>query len=364
MRTHTMSERFNVRLQTITNFDPLVVEYFCYQFGIVTSLSSRAYLLSANEHIVRVRKTIVCRIWHGVEWSNVRGVLVQHEKICAIFLFHDSSKCKLLCTSQITQFVAHIEPFPPKDFHRFRPVKYARLVRKDHRLGLVLCPNRLELPRPSRLQIFENVLEHDVYHLQSLHVMLVDGHLQIQPRELAQVPTSLRVLRAKDGPDLEHAIDIGRNRHLLVQLGRLGEAGRRPEVVGGEHPGSALALPSDELGGVNLDEPLRVQGFSEELAHGGLDAHNSVVRGSTQIQPSVVEADLLSETGEWSVGVLALIHLLFAAGGVLHEERKLGIRFRYRMNATNYELCVLNGATPYFCCRNYPLQIDHTLRRE
>mmetsp|Transcript_57387 Transcript_57387/g.121771 ORF Transcript_57387/g.121771 Transcript_57387/m.121771 type:complete len:367 (-) Transcript_57387:698-1798(-) len=364
MWTHTMSERFNVRFQTIANFYPLALDNFRYQFGIVTSLSSRANLLSPNEHVVGVGKSIVHRIWHGVERPNGRWVLVQHEKIRAVLLFHDSPECNLLGPSQIAQSLAHVESFTTEDVHRFRPVEHARLVCEEHWLGLVLRPNRLELASPPGLQVLEDVLEHLVDHIQRFHIVLVDGHLQVQPRELAEVPARVRVLGAKYRPYFEHAIQVGRYRHLLVQLGTLGEAGRRPEVVGGEDARPALALPGDELGGVDLDEALRVQGLAEELAHGGLDAHDRVVGRSPQIQPPVIQAELLPEAWEWSVRVLAVLHLLLAPSSVLHEERELSVSLRHRMDATDDELCVLDGAAPHLRSRDHPLQVDHALRRE
>lgn len=60
---------------------------------------------------------------------------------------------------------------------------------------------------------------------------------------LTQMPPGVGVLGAEDGAHLEHAPQVRRDGHLLVQLWRLGQAGRTPEVVGPEHAGTALTLP-------------------------------------------------------------------------------------------------------------------------
>ena len=87
-------------------------------------------------------------------------------------------------------------------------------------------------------------------HLQ----LALEGHLEVEPHKLAEVAARVGVLGAEDGRHLKDAIQVGRDRHLLVQLRRLREARRAPEVVGAEHLGPALRLARDQFGRVDLDK--------------------------------------------------------------------------------------------------------------
>jgi hypothetical protein len=71
----------------------------------------------------------------------------------------------------------------------------------------------------------EDALEHAVDEVHSLVVVLLDRHLEIEAHELGQVPMGVTVLRAEDGTDLIYALKVGGDRHLLSELGRLGEEG-------------------------------------------------------------------------------------------------------------------------------------------
>jgi hypothetical protein len=62
----------------------------------VTTLGTRAYLKSSDEHIVRVTETIIVWIWHGIEWANVGRILVQHEKVSSILFLDCFSQSKFL----------------------------------------------------------------------------------------------------------------------------------------------------------------------------------------------------------------------------------------------------------------------------
>lgn len=219
-----------------------------------------------------------------------------------------------------------------------------RLIRKRHRFRIILRPNHLQLPLIPRLQILENVLKHPMHHLQRLHVMLVNRHLQIQPGKLAQMPPRMRILRAEHRSYLEDPFQIGRNGHLLVQLRRLRQTRRRPEVIGGKHPRAAFALPGDEFGGVYLDKSLFVERLPKELTHRRLDSHDGVVGRGAQIEPPVIETEFLSQAGERPIGVLALFHFLLGAGGVFDEEGEHGIRFGDGVDARDGELGILDGA--------------------
>ena len=96
--------------------------------------------------------------------------------------------------------------------------------------------------------------ERCVRDAQHFVVVLVNAHLEVEAGELAQMAARVGVLGAKNWTHLEHALEIGRDRHLLVQLRRLREARRAPEVIGAEDLGPAFGLARDELGRVDLDK--------------------------------------------------------------------------------------------------------------
>ncbi len=90
-------------------------------------------------------------------------------------------------------------------------------------------------------------------------------HPPTPPPPTHPAPVRLRVLRPEDRPDLEHALHVGADRHLLVQLRRLRQAARLAHVVELEHGGAALGGASDQLGRVDLLEALGEQHAAEEL---------------------------------------------------------------------------------------------------
>ena len=93
-------------------------------------------------------------------------------------------------------------------------------------------------------------------HADDLVVMKVDGHLDIEADKLAQVAARVRLLSAEDGPDFEHALEVRRDGHLLVQLRRLRKARCAPEIVRCEDARPSLGFARDDLGRVDLGEAL------------------------------------------------------------------------------------------------------------
>ena len=186
-----------------------------------------------------------------------------------------------------------------------------------------------KLARVPALETREDVRERCVRDAQHFVVVLVNAHLEVEAGELAQMAARVGVLGAKNWTHLEHALEIGRDRHLLVQLRRLREARRAPEVIGAEDLGPAFGLARDELGRVDLDKAALEQRLraprslrfsrapsgrtqrasvgaylAKESAHARLDAHDGVVRGNAQVQPTVVEALFLADARERPLGVL------------------------------------------------------------
>ena len=77
-------------------------------------------------------------------------------------------------------------------------------------------------------------------------VVLVNAHLEVEAGELAQMAALLEFSARKLDPPRTRDPTIGRDRHLLVQLRRLREARRAPEVIGAEDLGPAFGLARDE----------------------------------------------------------------------------------------------------------------------
>lgn len=68
-----------------------------------------------------------------------------------------------------------------------------------------------------------------VHHVEHFVVVLHNGHLQVEPSELAEVPVRVRVLSPKHWANLEDAVKVSVDRHLLVELRRLRQVGLRVE---------------------------------------------------------------------------------------------------------------------------------------
>ena len=94
-------------------------------------------------------------------------------------------------------------------------------------------------------------------------IVRLDGHLEIQARELRQMPVRVRVLSAEDGADLEDALHVRRDAHLLRQLRALRQESRSSEIVDLEHRCAALSPAPLELARLDLDEAAREQRLAE-----------------------------------------------------------------------------------------------------
>ena len=65
---------------------------------------------------------------------------------------------------------------------------------------------------------------------EGFHVVIINGHFEIQTGEFTQVTTCMGLFGTKDGSHFKDAIRIGRNGHLLVELGRLGDWAKQAVV--------------------------------------------------------------------------------------------------------------------------------------
>jgi hypothetical protein len=115
-------------------------------------------------------------------------------------------------------------------------------------------------------------LAHD---FERLVVVLVDGHLEIEAGEFAQVPVRVGILGSEYWPNLEHSIkSTARRDHLLVELRALRQTRRLIEILELEHVGATFRGSTDQFWGVNLNELLGNKILTEQLAHTGLNTED------------------------------------------------------------------------------------------
>mmetsp|Transcript_50008 Transcript_50008/g.163385 ORF Transcript_50008/g.163385 Transcript_50008/m.163385 type:complete len:485 (+) Transcript_50008:520-1974(+) len=214
------------------------------------------------------------------------------------------------------------------------------------------------------VQPVEDCAEGAVEHVEHLVIVLEEGHLHVEADELGHVPVRERVLRAEDGRDLEDAVEVRHQRHLLVQLRRLREAGGRAKVVCPEDVGAALGLAGDELRRLDLEEALRAERLAEEGADGRLDAQDGAVCGHAQVDPAVVEAQLLPDARQRSVGVFGGVHLGLRPRGVLDLEGKLGRGGGDEPHLADRDLDPVLRAGEHLCGLQPPLDLDDRLLGE
>ncbi len=228
-----------------------------------------------------------------------------------------------------------------------------------------LLTNGLKFPSMVELDLLEHEGEQFANHVKHLHVVLLDGHLEVKPDELSRVPVRERVLGPEDRGDLEHPVEVTHHAHLLVELGGLGQAGRFIEVVELEYVGATLGSASDQLWSVDLDEILGGQEIPEVLADSRLQPEDALLGGSPQVQDAVVQPSLQLDNDfpllrldlilRLPLLALLLLHdlllldliLLLARdppGCILDQQRKLGDGAIDDQQLLDEQLVILDGA--------------------
>mmetsp|Transcript_43550 Transcript_43550/g.132546 ORF Transcript_43550/g.132546 Transcript_43550/m.132546 type:complete len:253 (-) Transcript_43550:1064-1822(-) len=221
----------------------------------------------------------------------------------------------------------------------------------------MLLPDSLQFVRATFVDTVEDGDEQIGEHVEYLVVMLVDGHLQIEPGEFAQVSTGVGILGPKDRSAFVHALESrARGGHLLVKLRTHGEARGLAEVIEGEDVGSALGRSADDLGGVDLDETLGVETFPEQCAHHRFDPEDGLIGRSAQIDPSVIQPHLLTDA---SHPVVPLLLRLIVLGRVRAERGLLDCVGTARVLHLKRESAAPLGDATEFG----DLNLDHLLSR-
>jgi hypothetical protein len=105
----------------------------------------------------------------------------------------------------------------------------------DHLHGILVLDDRvrglgdgdrrvkhIQLGLGFRLDALDDRLGASLDHVQHVVHRFDEGHLPVEGDELRNVAGGIRGLRPERRADLEHSVQAGRHKHLLVQLGRLG----------------------------------------------------------------------------------------------------------------------------------------------
>jgi hypothetical protein len=175
--------------------------------------------------------------------------------------------------------------------HTIRKVQADGLLREYEVFGRVELADGFDLAAVLGLQAMKDGPERAVEHVDNLVVVVLDGHLQVEPGELGQMPVRVGVFGAEDGPDLVDALHVGRDGHLLAELGRLRQEDGPTKVVDLEDTGARFGSATLKLGGcvnfsfgqlrltertVDLHESIIVQMPPEVLGDARLDTEDSL----------------------------------------------------------------------------------------
>ena len=385
MRVGAVREGLDVALQRVDG-DAVGLRALHQQLGVVDTLCAGHHLLAADEDIegvgelLRLRHTHrhygVVRVGHGVEGAHGERELVEDVEVGVVLLLDDAAQLLLHrraaphtppAPSPHVAHRVHVEAVVDQQLHRLRVRQHQRLARVHQRREGVLRLRLThsvkehvdsgELLSEARIESVEDVDEHVGDEVERLVVVLLDGHLHVQPGELAQVAVRVAVLRAEHGADLEHALEVrARRAHLLVQLRRLCQTRLLTEVVQPashpiaspslEHVGTALGGAGVDLGRVQLDKVLADEELAEEQAHGAADADDRLVARRAQVQPAIVQTRVGVDRDELAVLLrqrLVRGDLRVRAHGRLQLEGQLHLHARNHEDATHGDLDVLEG---------------------
>ena len=149
----------------------------------------------------------------------------------------------------------------------------------------------LDLLAVLAVNALEDLLHQAVNDVHGLVIVLVDGHLQVHTGVLGQVTMGVAVLGTEDGADLKDTAEVGRDAHLLGQLGTLCEEGVSAKVVDLEDLSTRLGSSGLQLGSMDLDEALVFEVSAEDAADTGVDAEDGLSSGRAEVGNAVGDAD-------------------------------------------------------------------------
>ena len=100
----------------------------------------------------------------------------------------------------------------------------------------------------SALNVLEKVNKHLANVVKHFEVVVFELHFHVEASELAQVAVSVRVFGAEDRANFEDAREATAKRHLLIELGRLGQTAVLVEILELENISTAFRATANKLG--------------------------------------------------------------------------------------------------------------------
>lgn len=252
----TVFERFDVIFNGI-DLNAAFSSSLGQEFRIVNSLSTTGNFFTSHEEIVRVGVSGVILAGHGVERSGGDGVSVENVEIGVVLLLDEVTQ--LSFSDGIEIF--HSGPFDAIFLQKVNTFLEGEL--NDGSLELegvegILDVDGFQFFGESGFQTAENVGKEFTDQVEDFVIVLLNGHFNIQTCEFTHVSVGKTVFGSENWTNFENSVEISHNAHLLVELGRLGEAGFSVEVLHLEDVGTTFGSTGNELGGVDFNESLSV----------------------------------------------------------------------------------------------------------
>mmetsp|Transcript_3391 Transcript_3391/g.5223 ORF Transcript_3391/g.5223 Transcript_3391/m.5223 type:complete len:216 (+) Transcript_3391:282-929(+) len=215
MRKGSISERIDIRSYSL-DFNSPSTGTFLNEFRFMNTLGTRQNLLATNEDIVTVREFWVVWVGHGVERTNIQGVLVHNKEVGIILLPHNVTQLLLVFSTQVI-VITLVDSGLPQQLASGGIINLERLLKVLQILKSMLLLHSLNFLSALFRKSVKNVNKQISQHIQHLIVMLNDGHFQIQSSKLTQVPTCVGIFSTEDRANFEDALESTTCRsHLLV----------------------------------------------------------------------------------------------------------------------------------------------------
>jgi len=219
----THAEGINVVLDC-SGIDIMSLATLDQKVGVVDTLSSRQDLLTTHEEIVRVRVLGVLGVGHSVEGTDLERELVQHEEVSVVLGLDQLAELLLDLGRQVI-IITHLHSVLTQQCNGILVLQAKSLWQELELFKGVLTVDNLEIGSVLGLQSSEDMHKQLVKDVQNLMVMLLESHLHIQPDELGHVAMSEGFLGTEDTADLEDALKVTTDNHLLVELRGLRQEG-------------------------------------------------------------------------------------------------------------------------------------------
>mmetsp|Transcript_8901 Transcript_8901/g.27279 ORF Transcript_8901/g.27279 Transcript_8901/m.27279 type:complete len:233 (+) Transcript_8901:1025-1723(+) len=162
----------------------------------------------------------------------------------------------------------------------------------------MLLTHRRELGLVVRIDTVEYGVKCPVKHVEYLMVVFMEGHLHVQPHKFGHVAVGEGVLGPEHRRHLKDAVEVGHQRHLLVELRRLRQVGIATKVFNLEHVGATFRGGADKFWRMDLCEVLREEEGAKILANSRLETHDGLVRRCAQVNDTIVEPDVEAHTNK------------------------------------------------------------------